>query len=175
MHQWFVALVAPALIASIMTLLINIRLDKVRVRRDYIGTSYEAVRNGINEAVSAAAAYYPLPSAERTASLEAKIWMADRELRFSIPALMDNATTEARPDFDALSETFDDFIAELTGGTFQQTGANSDLKHFRKIASVGAELRAKITQARHEELRRAVDKDPLSRMISYLNEPMGIK
>ncbi|WP_106640797.1 hypothetical protein [Allosphingosinicella vermicomposti] len=164
-------LITPAFIASVLSIAINIRADKFRARREYITASFEAVRATIDTAVKAAAEYFPLPAVARTPAIEAKLWLADRELRFALSPLIKNASSGLDAELEQLTAAFDDLIALLTGGSFQSSKAEADLKHLRLIASAGAELRAKLTDVRHAELRQAVEQDILSRFIHYWTEP----
>jgi hypothetical protein len=174
MASWFLSLITPALIASIVSIAVNIRSDKIRAERDYSTGQFSGTRELIDAAVRAAAEYYPLGVADRTPILEAKLWLADRELRFALPSLMAFAGEDLKDELDALTRAFDDLIAELTGGSFQSASAAPDLIHVRRIASAGAELRARLTDLRHAELRRSVDRDLVSRLISYATAQKGI-
>ncbi|HVI99425.1 MAG TPA: hypothetical protein VM657_10200 [Sphingomonas sp.] len=174
MHKWLASFVAPAFISFVITLFINARVDKIKVQRELIGASFEGVRENIDVAVKAAARYYPLDAAGRTPLLEADIWLADRELRFAIPALLDSVSSTTKRKLEDLTEAFDDFVSELTGGSFQAKNAKPDLVHLRRIASAGSDLRARLSEVRHEEIRAALEKSPLSKLINYLNEPMGL-
>jgi len=174
MESWLLSLITPALIASLVSLAVNIRADKVRAERDYFTVQFTSARELIDAAVKAAAEYYPLGAAERKPTLEAKLWLADRELRFALPSLMAFAGDDLKEELDALTRAFDDLIAELTGGSFQSASATPDLIQVRRIASAGAELRAKLTDLRHAELRRCVDRDPISRFLSYATAQRGI-
>lgn len=174
MSPWWTAIITPALIATFISLVVTNRAEKLRAQRDFLTKIFESARDDVKQALDAAAGYFPLPAAERDPSLEARIWMAERELRFSLISVIDSSMAGSVQQADELTLAFDDLIGQLTSGSFQSASATSDLKHLRLIASAGAEVRAKLFALRSAELRNAVKNDPLSRVIFYMTEPKGV-
>lgn len=167
-------LITPAFIATVISIAIANRGEKLRAHRDFYTKSFEAARDTVAAAVVAASEYFPLDATKRTPVIEAKVWMAERELRFALSAIIENASLFIRDDVDKLTANFDDFVGYLTGGSFQSRSAQPDLKQLRLIAAAGAELRAQLLQVRHAELRAAIRRDPLSRILLYFSEERGI-
>lgn len=168
-------LITPAFIATVVSIAINNRSEKLRAQRDFFTKTFEAAREDVKLAIDAAAEYYPLASLSRPPLAEAKIWMADRELRFSLSNIIENAGEDIATLLPGLTNAFDDLIAELTGGSFQSAANLPDMKHLRRIASAGASLRSELLKVRHAELRSAINKDPLSRFILYMGKRLGVK
>ncbi|WP_422058571.1 hypothetical protein [Sphingomonas sp.] len=173
MSAFLWTLITPAFIASLVSIAINLRADKVRANRELVTSSFETTRKLIEDAVKSAADYFPLPAPRRTPISEAKVWMSDRSLRFALPSLIGNSSSELSKELTQLESSFDNFIMLLTGGSFGSVNAEADVKHFRLIAAAGAELGAKLLDLRHAELRRAVERDPMSRFLNYWTTPYG--
>lgn len=165
------AILTPALIASLVTLAINIRMDKLKAHREYITTTFEAAKKVVDDAIKASIEYFPLRSKDRSNILEARVWLYERELRFAVPSLMSGSSEKLSDELGALTIAFDDLISLLTGGSFQSSDSEGDMKQARLIASAGAELKAKLTDLRHAELKSAIDRDILTRFIGYWTEP----
>ena len=161
MLNFLASFLTPALVAGVVTLLVNNKNEKLRARRDFITKAYDPARDDIKRAVDAALAYYPLIAAERTKLLEAKVLAAERDVRHSLTALL------SLNDKDSLlycqtESFFDDFIAALTSGSFQSANAEADLGTSLRIADAGAHLRASLLEFRSYALEKSINDDPLS-------------
>lgn len=162
------SIVTPAIISSIVTLLINIRQSKRKDFRDAVSKRIDESRELVYEAVDAAAMYYCNDAKNRTTQSEAKLWMAEREIRLILSSLIANFDQELDATLNELRDDFDIFISELTGGNFQQKNAKADLPHIRRIAGLGAELRLSILKANDAELQKRLDSDWITKIMKFL-------
>lgn len=162
------SIITPAIIASIFALLFNARAEKRRELRTELGAAISESRQLVANAVLASAKYFSQDAAARTAELESSLWLAERELRFTLSSLVERTDRPLATELEHLREHFDYFIGELTGGNFQQIAAVADLKQVRKIAGVGAELRRSLGRLYYAEMREALNADLLDRMFKYL-------
>ena len=174
MMGFITGFLTPALVASLFSLLFNSRAEKRRDLRQSLLDSFTEVRKIVNDAVKAASEYYSASIKDRTPSLEAAIWLNERELRFALSTLMSKSDQSLANHVGMLQDSFDIFISELTGGNFQSSDADSDLKQVRKIAGLGAELRHALSNEYHFELKRSLSDDWLDKLINFLNKPSGI-
>jgi hypothetical protein len=170
------SIITPAIVASFITLFLNIRSEKSRAARDFVSRAFDAARDDVRRATEAAVEYYPLPASDRTAAIEARLWMGERDVRHSVNAVIEFSTAGSDGQ-KLLQSSFDNFIDALTGGSFQSSEAEPDLEQVRKVASAGGELRASISMARQIELRQAISSDILSRSsavaFAYMTENLG--
>jgi hypothetical protein len=163
------SIVTPAVVAAIISLLVNIRTGKLRDYREYTGSELSATRELIEKSIKAAAEYYSLKSIDRKPIHEAQVWLFERELRFSVPQIISQMPIGLAEQSEIAQDAFDDFISQLTGGSFQSKDAGPDLQYIRRIAVSGSELRARLNQIRQEELKGLIDRDPISRLTYYWN------
>lgn len=159
--------ITPAIVSSIVTLLVNIRLSKQKEIRDSISKKIDEARKLVSESVDAAANYFSLSSADRTAQLEAKLWMCERELRMTLSALTSEHNVELNIELKKLQTDFDVFISELTGGNFQQKNATGDLPHIRRIAGIGSDLRLSLLKASEIEINKRLDNDWITYIMKF--------
>lgn len=160
--------ITPAIVASLITLLVNLRIAKQKEFREAISKRLDEARGLVAASVDAAAAYYCLDAIDRTAQSEAKLWMAEREVRLGLASLTTTSHPELEVQFTKLQHDFDFFVSELTGGNFQQKSAVADLTHIRRIAGLGAELRQSILSLNEAEIRRRLEKDWITRTMRSL-------
>lgn len=158
--------VGPALIATAITLLFNFWSEKRKAERDYVTKLFEGARDDSRKAVEAAMEYFPRDGADRSALLEAKVWMAERDIRHSLSSL--SALCNSPETRESIERILDDFIDALTGGSFQNKKAKADVAQARKIASVGAELRVTLAKARQTDLQAEIARDPLSQLFTFV-------
>jgi hypothetical protein len=164
----FSSLITPAFVATIISLLLNARTLKRKDIRDAYSKRIEEARYLIGNAVNAASEYFSLDFDERLPKIEAKLWMAEREVRLGLFSLTEIDEAGLDDELAKLRRDFDFFITELTSGNFQRRGALADLAHIRKIAGLGAELRQSISRANENELRKRLDDDLLSKIMKIL-------
>lgn len=163
----FGSIITPALIASIFALFFNARAEKRREFRKAALDQLEESRELVLSGVKAAAAYFSKPSDERTPALEAEVWLIERELRMNLSTLADRSGTGVAGEVEKMQNDFDLFVGELTGANFQQRDAEVDLAHIRRIAGLGADLRVSLANASHSDLRQALEKDPLDKVMRF--------
>lgn len=170
----FQSVITPALVASVFTLLFNVRSEKRKQIRDDLTKSFDEARSLVEKSVSSAAAYYSKDAKSRTSELEATLWLYEREMRFCLSRLIEKSDVDLAYQLSAIQHNFDSFISELTGGTFQDANATADLRHVRKIAGIGAELRHDLSRLRHAELVSILRRDLLDRLYQYFTAQGGI-
>lgn len=168
------SILTPAVVASLFTLIFNARNEKRKQIRENLKESFSEARKLVEAAVVASSSYFSVDAENRLPSLEAKIWLCERELRFTLTDLLEKSDDKLKYDLEAARNEFDDFIAELTGGSFQVSTATSDLKHVRKIAGIGATLRFKLSALYFAELREVLQRDPLHKLLTFANKEQGI-
>jgi len=172
----FGSIITPAIVASIVTFYFNLRAEKRRAERDFVTKTFDGAREDVRRAIEAAAEYLSLPSGERNPSVEAKIIIAERDVRHSVETLIAFSNPQSG-GCKPLEAALDDFIDALTGGTFGSASCAADLPQVRKVASTGARLRSAISTARQLELKEAVDADVLARStraaLAYAREDQG--
>lgn len=162
MASFLDSIVTPAVVAGVISLLVTNRNEKIRARRDFITKAFDPARDNIKDAVAAALEYYPLAADKRTKSQEAMLLAAEREVRRSITSLLLMHEEGESASFKAAQQAFDDFVAELTSGSFQSADAKTDVAAAVRVADAGANLRAGLLGLRSEVLERAIAEDPLS-------------
>lgn len=167
-------LLGPALIAAAVSILINLRSEKVKARRDYITGLYDMIVADIEYAVQAASDYFPLSYKERTQAKEAKLLLSDQRLRHSYSVIMNSIPAEFHSQKEQISLLFDDVISTLTGSSFQSKNAKPDTPQLRIIASKCYKLREKLLLLRQRELQLALDRDPTHAVINWLRIQHGI-
>lgn len=162
------SIITPAIVASLFSLLFNTRTEKRKELRRAILDRLQESRDLVLKAVESAAAYFSLPFASRTATLEADLWLRERDVRLSLSSLAERTDAEMQKELSALQHDFDFFISELTGSNFQQKDAEADLAHIRKIAGLGADLRASLARVHFAELSSVLRRDPFDRFLRFL-------
>lgn len=159
--------ITPAVVAGVISLLVTNRNEKIRARRDFITKAFDPARDTIKAAVDAALEYYPLKSTARTKLLEAKVLASEREVRRAISALLSFHENLHLTNFSTVQDAFDNFVAEITGGSFQRSDAGADVATATKIADAGAHLRAALLSLRSDVLEREIENDPLSSLPAF--------
>lgn len=174
----------PAVVAGIVTFLLTQRNDGLRSRKDYHTKASDGARDAVRDATELAAEYFSNSVADRTATQEAMMIIADRDIAVAIPRLLTNATGD---NYASLVEAVDngliDFLALLTGGSFQQRDQaqviiEEDADHIRRLAVSSAKLREGLIALRDEQLVRSVMGHALWRhsvpLRSWLSDQRGI-
>lgn len=127
-------------------------MEAQRARRDHITKLFEITRDDTRRAVEAAVDYFATNPSERTALQESKVVLADKELRSAMPLILGpHAELQCAGRVDA-SARYQDLIAELTGGNFQESAGEIDKEHMRRLAHAGASLRSALARMRDSEL-----------------------
>lgn len=172
MHEGFSlwSIITPALIASVISLYLGQRSEKRRAERDFITKLYDSARDDVRKAVEAGVDYFPRPLAERTLTLEAKVWMSERDVRHSVSSLLTLSEQAGEVEISAVEDALADLIDALTGGSFQSATAAEDIKQARKVATSGARLRVALSTLRQNELRAAIDADVVSRHLAPVRD-----
>jgi hypothetical protein len=161
------SIITPAVVASLFSLVFNARAEKRRDARKAILDRLQESRDLVADAVKSAAAYFSKPYAERTPAIEAELWLIEREVRLSLSTLTERTDAQLKKELTSLQRDFDFFVGELTGSNFQQKEAEVDLAHIRKIAGLGADLRLSLSRAHVAELKAALERDPLDRVLKF--------
>lgn len=175
MHDLLSALFAPALVSLVISLWVNRVLEARRARRDHITKLFEVTREDIRRAVEAAVDYFATPPANRNPLQEAKVVLAERELRSAMPILLGphpELTNDSRVD---AGKRFEDLVAELTGGNFQEAQGSVDRQHIRRLTAAGAGLRSALAKMRDSELRILAGSDFVQRHGGKLRAAMAAK
>lgn len=161
------SIITPAVVASLFALFFNARAEKRREIRTAILKRLDDSRALVATAVEAAATYFAHPSEGRTPQIEAKLWLAEREVRLGLSSLAERTDRTLNHELSKLQSDFDFFVGELTGSNFQQSNAEVDLAHVRRIASLGADLRLSLSRVHLAELQEALSRDPLDRALKF--------
>ena len=162
------SIVTPAVVASLFSIFFGARAEKRRELRKAILDRLQESRGLVKHAIDAASQYYSKAASDRTAAIEANLWLAEREVRMSLSSLTERSDAGLEKELKNLQRDFDIFISELTGANFQQNDAQIDLAQVRKIAGLGAELRVSLSKVHLAELRNALANDPLDRVLKFL-------
>lgn len=161
-HTGIDLVLTPAVVAGIVTFLLNQRNDGLRSRKDYHTKASDSVREAVREATELAAGYYSTKVSDRTETQEAMILVADRDIASAVPRVCSHAVSEElAPLVAAVKSDLINFLALLTGGSFQERQAvggsdELDASHLRKLALASAKLRESISVLRDEQLSRSV-------------------
>ena len=168
MLSFLESFVTPAIVASLFALFFNARAEKRRDVRKALNDAFEEARNLVKQAVETSSEYFSKNYEERTPSMEAKLWLAERELRLSLSALSERSDSQLDAELQKLTLDFDQLVGDLTGSNFQQMDATADLAHVRKIAGVGADLRNSLARVHFAELQTALSADPIDKIMKFL-------
>lgn len=178
MHTILAALFAPAFVSLVVSIWVNRLLEAKRARRDHITKLFEVTRDDIRRAVEASVDYFATLPAERTALQEAKVLLADRELRSAMPVLLGPHPELANEAREHTSKRFEDLLAELTGGNFQVKDGEVDREHIRRLTVAGAGLRSGLARMRDSELKMLANSDFAERVksgaLAKLDRHLGI-
>lgn len=134
-------------------------MEARRARRDHITKLFEVTREDIRRAAEIAIDYFGTEPANRTALQEAKVVLADREIRSAMPVLLGPHPELENADRTEANLRFQDLIAELTGGNFQAGEGGVDPEHIRKLTYASAALRSSLARMRDAELRMLAGDD----------------
>lgn len=132
-------------------------MEGKRARRDHITKLFEITREDVRRGVEAAIDYFATEPAKRTALQEAKVILADREVRSAMPVILGPHPELENPDRAEAYRRYQDLIAELTGGNFQEREGFVDSEHIRTLTLAGAGLRSSLARMRDAELRMLAD------------------
>ncbi|MET3470675.1 hypothetical protein ABIC78_001190 [Novosphingobium sp. 1529] len=157
LSAWF----TPALVSFIVSLWVNRRSEARRARRDNITKLFEVTREDIRRAVEAAIDYFATEPSNRKALQEAKVLLGERELRAAMPVILDSHQELEHESRNEARRRFQDLLAELTGGNFQEAAGEIDREHIRRLAHAGAGLRSALAKMRDAELRILFEADPV--------------
>jgi hypothetical protein len=157
-------LFAPALISLAVSLWANRRSEARRARRDHITKLFEVTREDIRRSVEVAMDYFATLPTDRTALQEAKVILADRELRSAMPVILGPHPELADKNRDDAEKRFVELLAELTGGNFQGVDGEVDRQHIIRLTYAAAGLRSALSRMRDAELKMLIEADPLLKM-----------
>lgn len=173
MYDFFKYFLTPALLTSIFLIFFNNRAEKRRILKQSLDDSLKHIQELISSAVEASAAYFCESGKNRTPKLEAEIWLRERELRELQADFITFSAEDYIETYKLVEDKFDEFIGEMTSGSFQQIRANPDIQHIRKIASIGAVLKRNLLRLKIDQQRAQLQADPLDKMLRFLGEDLG--
>lgn len=152
MGDIFSFLVTPALVSLLVSLWAGKFLEARRARRDYITKLFEVTREDVRRAVEAAVDYFAIDPSDRTFLQEAKVILADKEIRSAMPVILGPHPELHNANRVAALQAYQNLIAELTGGNFQEQLGTVDVEHIRRLTLAGASLRSALSRMRDTEL-----------------------
>lgn len=161
LKDFLTLLFAPALVSLAVSLWVNRRSEAWRARRDHITKLFEVTREDIRRSVEVAIDYFSTLPTDRSPLQEAKVLLAERELRSAMPIILDAHHELINSDRFTAKSRFEDLMAELTGGNFQEKSGSINLDHIRRLSYAGAGLRASLARMRDAELKILLNKDPM--------------
>lgn len=171
-------LFTPAIVSLIVSLWANRILEARRARRDHITKLFEVTREDIRRAMEAAIDYFATAPESRTALQEAKVVSAERELRSAMPVILGPHPELTNTDRDRAAKRFQDLLAELTGGNFQERAGEVDREHIRRLTFAGAGLRSDLARMRDAELKMLARAEVLERLwarsLAWLDRKLGL-
>lgn len=122
--------------------------------------------------------YFATMPGDRTPLQEAKVILAERELRSAMPIILESHPELADASRAIARNRFEDLAAELTGGNFQANDGEIDRDHIRRLTYAGAGLRSALARMRDAELKILIEADPLLKMrdwcLAKIDEVLGI-
>lgn len=154
-------LFTPALVSLAVSLWVNRRAEAHRARRDHITKLFEVTREDVRRSVESAIDYFATRPESRTPLQEAKVLLAEREIRSALSVILGPHPELQNDGSSAAQAGRTEFLAELTGGNFQVLEGEVDKEHIRRLTHAGAGLRSALARMRDAELRMLLDKDPL--------------
>lgn len=168
----------PAFISLAVSLWVNRRSEARRARRDHITKLFEVTRDDVRRSVEAAIDYFATNPEKRTALQEARVVLAERELRSAMPVILGPHPELANEGRETAHKRFEDLLAELTGGNFQVAEGEIDREHIRRLTYAGAGLRSAMAKMRDAELRILLEADPVLKVrdwfFAQLDRSVGI-
>lgn len=153
----------------------KLRSEKAKAHREVISKSFEKAREYVTAAVEAAHLYYPIKGSERKPSDLLRLQSAEKRARVILGNLIDWCPKLIPPVPQVrLMNLSDDFIGELTSGSFGEVDGEPDLEQGEKIADLGAKLDIHILSLQQEQMFDWLSRDALQRFYVYMTTPMGI-
>lgn len=164
MWDFLGSLITPAFVSLFVSLWAGRLMENLRARRDHITKLFEGAREDVRRAIEAAVDYFATPPCDRKGIQEAKVLSSDRELRASLPLLLEKVRSlESRAASDSARAALETVLMELTGGNFQSSEGEFSREHLSRLAHAGAILRVSLARLRDAELRAQLDTDPVLR------------
>jgi hypothetical protein len=174
MASVFTALVTPAFVASVVSILWNIRAQKLAEHREYVTSFFQDARTAISNAVASAADYFTVVGAQRTAGSQTHLFICEREVRRTLAMVCETGPKLDPPmDIDRLQELADTLVDALTGDTFGLPECDASPGHAQSIATVGADLRDELVRVQQRQLEARVSADLFQRFLQFVRKPMG--
>jgi len=153
-------------------------MEARRARRDHITKLFEITREDIRRGTEVGVDYFATRPSERTPLQEAKVTLADREIRSAIPIVIGPHPELNNRSRDEAERRFEDLIAELTGGNFQASDGEVDREQIRRLTHAGAGLRSALARMRDAELRMLASDDMAQnvwkRFLNWLDRKAGV-
>lgn len=157
-------ILTPAIVSLLVSTWVGRVMEARRARRDHITKLFEQSREDVRRAIEAAVDYFATRPSSRTPLQEAKVVASDRELRAGITMMLSRAKSdESASEWADASQSFENFVAELTSGNFQSQQGEVDRAHLLKVVHAGASLRSSLARLRDRQLADAADRDPILR------------
>jgi len=154
----FQFVITPVLISGLITFLYGQRSDGLKASRDFTTKAAESAREDIKKAAELAVEYFATDLSERSLIQEAKILVAERDVKSSLSRMiLSGNKKDLAVTIKELKKQRVALLAVLTGGSFQQRvggvlDTEREAAHIRAIAVEAANIRSTIATLRDQEL-----------------------
>jgi hypothetical protein len=140
-----------ALVAAIVTFLLNRRLERLRGRREISTRTFDSARDNVREFASLTSAYWLRGRSDQDPEDEAKIILVQEDVLVDVGAALILALPEDQP---LIEVAIDELLRFGTGGDFQGVDRGADIARARRIPGAAARLRHALITARRNLLER---------------------
>ena len=135
----------PALVAAIVTFILNGRLESRRGKRDLNSRAFEAARGSVAKFSEQTSLYWSKKHSNSDTENETRIMLAESDLRNNVSEAIELV---AAPNQEPLQTALDDLLRFGTGGQFQSSGRPADVGRVRLIAGAASQLHGHLLKQR---------------------------
>lgn len=154
-EEIFKFLLAPGIVAAIVTFALNTRDERHRTAREFQTKFVDETRADVRNAVNAGVAYFSNKDNDKVALLYAAVLLYERDVRQNIAAIRDSCDGAEKILASQLEILESDFLEYLTGGDFGPSDAVDDPARISRIVGQGSLLRGKLSELRRQQLNSA--------------------
>ena len=144
-------LIVPAVVAAIVTFLLNRRLESRRGKRELNSRAFDTARESVAKFAELTSLYWTRGSNESDVERETRIMLAESDLRINVTDAIELVSSA---NHELLQTAFDDLLRFGTGGQFQSSGRNADIARCRRISGAAALLQGQLVRERRSLLSR---------------------
>lgn len=143
--EWITRLGIPALVAAVVTFVLNRRLESMRGRREINSRTFDSARESVGKFSELTALYWIRDRQITDAEAETRILLAQADLLICVAAAVELIPEGEQ---EPLQTALDDLLRFGTGGQFQTSDRLADIARSQRIPAAAAQLRSHLLKAR---------------------------